>query len=101
MSEEYDAYNSALQLSEDTIRGAQEAVARNEPLKEYLRESGAGNNTDVIRNFAQNPDADPVENLGPIHGQIYARKQRQPLGPKPNASPAGQSFGAWVMGKHL
>ena len=44
MSEEYDAYNTALQLPEDTIRGAQAAVARNEPLKEYLRESGAGNN---------------------------------------------------------
>ena len=99
MSDQYDEFNTALQLPEDTIREAQGAVARNEPLKEYLRESGAGNNTDIIRRFANNPDSDPVDNLGPVHGQRFAVKRRAASIPKPRSPQPGQSLGAFLLGK--
>ena len=104
MSEEFDAYNTALQLPEETIRTAQEAVARNEPLKEYLRVSGAGNSPEVIRAFACNPDGDPSENLGPVHGKRFSEKRRAASIPKPNPAPSISkdfSFGDFMMGKHL
>ena len=87
-------------LSDETMAAAKSAVANNQPLKDFLNETGAGDHPDIIRRFAENPHTDPKENLGPHFGERFAQKQRNPLGPKRKADMSpGQSLGSFLLGK--
>ena len=91
----------AERLSEETVAAAKATVANDPVLKEFVNRTGAGDIPDVIRRFAENPHANPVDNLGPHFGAQFAREQWKPLGPKPATPPPGQTLGSFLLGRHL
>ena len=58
-----DMLAEAEKLPDDTIAAAQAAVANNAELRDWMDETGHGNNAAIIRQFAKFPHNTVQENL--------------------------------------